>query len=226
MGLGLGRLGRRLHGPGRHRAGARVLQHRRGVQREDRRRQLDQRRHGHAWNQICVALAAGGQPPRVPRRMRRQQIDSTSGEKIYQRLRDNPLPADIDSGDALNVILDQVNDPRVHSSALRMGTAEVPGAAIQQIPFVNASEAVSFSIHQLAAKDDWPVALRGDAFADLARPISRRPPRRSRRTSWGRSSPRPWRSCAAWPHESGPSSSNRRRKTRGTVSRPRTTSRR
>ena len=120
------------------------------------------------WNQYVWLSQQEANRREYLRRMRRQQIDSTSGEKIYKRLRDNPLPADIDSGDALNVILDQVTDPRIHySSALRMGTAEVPGAAIQQIPFVNASEAVSFSIHQLAAKDGWPFALRGDAFADL-----------------------------------------------------------
>ena len=74
--------------------------------------------------------------------------------------------ADVANGNALNAALDQITDPRVHSSALRMATAKVPGRLIRAVPFVNASEAVTISLDQLTAENGWPVALRVPEFRD------------------------------------------------------------
>ncbi len=56
----------------------------------------------------------------------------------------------------LNAALDQITDPRVHSSALRLATTKIPGRVIRAIPFVNASEAVTISLDQLTAETGWP----------------------------------------------------------------------
>jgi hypothetical protein len=98
------------------------------------------------------------------RMAQRQNTINATADSIHQRLRDNPTASDVHSGDALNVVLDEITDPRIHSSALRMATEQLSSDIIDDIPFVNASEAVSLSLNQLTAKDAWPTALLDDEF--------------------------------------------------------------
>ena len=56
-------------------------------------------------------------------------------DKIQKRLRDNPERADIYRGDALNVALDEINDPRVYAKALQGAKAKIGGQTIRNIPF-------------------------------------------------------------------------------------------
>lgn len=118
------------------------------------------------WNEYLYEAQQERNRREHLRMARRQDRDSQTGEIIQQRLRNNPTDGDIASGDALNVVLDDLTDPRVHSSALRLASAPIKGSVVRAIPFVNASEAVTISLNQLVAKDEsWPPALRGQAFA-------------------------------------------------------------
>jgi len=117
------------------------------------------------WNQYLYLSQQEANRREYLRMARRQQRDSTSGDLVYKRLLENPTPRDIADGDALNVVLDQITDPRIHSSSLRLATAPIKSEAIKSIPFENASEGISISLNQLAAKDTWPVALQGEKFA-------------------------------------------------------------
>lgn len=71
-------------------------------------------------------------------------------EKVQKRLRDNPERADIYRGDALNVALDEINDPRVYSKGLSGAKVTVGGETIRNIPFQYAAAAITMSIHQIA----------------------------------------------------------------------------
>ena len=52
------------------------------------------------------------------------KMDDAQYQAGAARIRDNPSKDDIDSGDALNVILDQMSDPKVmHGSSLRLANA-------------------------------------------------------------------------------------------------------
>jgi hypothetical protein len=97
---------------------------------------------------------------------RREQRDAASGDLLLQRLRENPTDRDIRDGDALNAILDQLSDPRVHSSTLRLATDSIGSDVVRSIPFERASLAVTIALDQLAGKDGWPFALRSDQFAE------------------------------------------------------------
>jgi hypothetical protein len=99
------------------------------------------------------------------RQARRMRRDAAAGEAIYKRVRDNPDDHDITSGDALNAILDQLTDPRVHSSALRSIKTPISGKVIREIPFENASEAVTLTLEKLTGEGGWPPALQGETFA-------------------------------------------------------------
>jgi hypothetical protein len=118
------------------------------------------------WNQYMFLSQMEANRRERETLARRQKRDSMTGELLYQRFRDNPTDGDVEHGDALNVILDQLTDPaKIHSSALRLADAKLSGDAVDDIPFVHASDAVSLSLHQLTNSDGWPIGLRGEEFA-------------------------------------------------------------
>jgi len=81
------------------------------------------------------------------------------------RIRDNPSQADIDSGDALNMLLDQLSDPKVmQGSSLRLANATVGGQAIKDIPFRDETDAITLSLDEMTDPKNWPAPLRADAF--------------------------------------------------------------
>jgi len=117
------------------------------------------------WNQYLWNGQQEANRREYLRMARRMRKDAQSGDAILTRLRDNPTPADIESGAALNVVLDQLTDPRIQSSALRLATTPLESKVIKDIPFQSATEPVSISLSQLTAKGNWPTALMADAFA-------------------------------------------------------------
>ena len=92
--------------------------------------------------------------------------DASAGTGVGNRARENPSDRDITNGNALNAALDQLSDPRVSTSSLRLAKDKIPARLIRAIPFVNASEAVTISLDQLTAENGWPVALRDARFAE------------------------------------------------------------
>ena len=63
-------------------------------------------------------------------------------------------------GDALNAAVNQLTDPRVSSSALRIATAPVEADIIREIPFRNAGAGVTIVLSQIKAVTKWPAAPR------------------------------------------------------------------
>lgn len=85
-------------------------------------------------------------------------------EEVARRLRDNPEPRDIVRGDALNVALDEVLNPRVYYRGLKATSVKVPGTLIRDIPFQYAAGAITVSVDQLT-KGGPPESLKTEAFA-------------------------------------------------------------
>jgi hypothetical protein len=86
-----------------------------------------------------------------------------AAEATRKRLRDNPDPRDVFRGDALNVALDEINDPRVYRRDLRSAKVKIGGEKIRTIPFQYAAAAITVSIDQLA-NGPLPAALLGPEF--------------------------------------------------------------
>lgn len=116
------------------------------------------------WNQYLWNSQQEANRREYLRMAQRQQAINQTADQVYQRLRDNPTDSDINSGNALNLVFDQITDPRIHSSAMRLANDPISGSIIDDIPFENASDAVTLSLNQLSAKDSWPLALQDDAF--------------------------------------------------------------
>jgi hypothetical protein len=117
------------------------------------------------WNQYLWESQQEANRREYARMAKRQQLENAAGDAIQKRLLENPTARDISDGDALNAVLDQITDPRIHSSSLRLATAPIKSDAIKTIPFQNASEGISISLNQLAAKETWPLGLQGEKFA-------------------------------------------------------------
>jgi len=89
-----------------------------------------------------------------------------NAEAIRTRLRDNPTAVDVERGDALNVILDELSDPKVNSKAIYYGgKTPLGGETIRDIPFNYASAAITVSVHQLTQGGAPPVLKERQEFA-------------------------------------------------------------
>ena len=117
------------------------------------------------WNQYMFSAQQEANQREYLRRARMLQRDVKSGEAIETRIRENPEDRDIKNGDALNAILHQLTDPKIHSTALRLIRDPIDSKTIRGIPFENASEAVTISLDELTGEGDWPLGLRGPVFA-------------------------------------------------------------
>ncbi len=93
------------------------------------------------------------------------QRDRTLYNQRIQQLRDKPGLREIENGDALNLAVQDLSDPRLGSSALRAANTTVPASLIADVPFQNASERVTFMLNELRAAAKWPKAFDEPRFA-------------------------------------------------------------
>jgi len=93
------------------------------------------------------------------------QKNKDSYNSIIKRLQDSPTAKDVDDGDALNAALDQLSDPRIQGSSLRIASTPIDSKLISDIPFRYASEAVTIIMSNLKGAKQWPPALDIARFA-------------------------------------------------------------
>lgn len=92
-----------------------------------------------------------------------QKEQSASGEIIYQRIHDNPNSHDIHSGDALNVVLDDLTNPKVYPAALQAATQTIDSDVVKGIQFRYAANMIAIGLEDLT-KAGAPDILLGPAF--------------------------------------------------------------
>ena len=63
-----------------------------------------------------------------------------------RQLRDNPSQRDVERADALNLAVQDLSNPRLGSSALRAANIPVSASLIATIPFIYASERITFML--------------------------------------------------------------------------------
>ena len=73
----------------------------------------------------------------------KKKLVNETAATVYNRLRNNPDPSDINSGDALNVVYDELSNPNVYAKVLKGAKATVQGSLIRDIPFQYATEAIT-----------------------------------------------------------------------------------
>jgi hypothetical protein len=117
------------------------------------------------WNQYCYESSVNAARNERARMARRQYGTVKAQEQLYKRLRDEPTPDDVEKGDALNVALEEINNPAVYTKALKGANVKVGGDVIRDIPFQYAAAAITTSFHQIVAGDP-PAVLKGPDFVD------------------------------------------------------------
>ncbi len=115
------------------------------------------------WNQYMY-LSQQHANTMYQRRLKAEhmRVDKATAE-IEDRLRNHPEERDITDGDALSVLVDALLNP---SAGVSLSTIKTPFKAelIQEIPFRVASEGVTICIDHMTMNEQWPLALRVDAF--------------------------------------------------------------
>jgi hypothetical protein len=87
-------------------------------------------------------------------------------EARRQQLRSEPTQRDVESGEALNLAVEDLSDPRLGSAALRAAKAPVSASLISAVPFVYASERVTLMLDHIRESIKWPEVFEDARFAD------------------------------------------------------------
>lgn len=117
------------------------------------------------YNQYLYNSRIDAQRRYNAQQMRRLNLDKAHYDARQARIRNNPNEADINNGDALNAVLDQLTDPKVlHGSGMRMANASLSPEDIRAIPFRDETDAITLSLDKLTDDASWPAPLRSDTF--------------------------------------------------------------
>jgi hypothetical protein len=117
------------------------------------------------WNEYMYESAVNaGRIQRARQAKRRENVIETA-DATQKRLRENPDQRDIFRGDALNVALEEISNPRVYMKALSNAKIKIGGDTIRDIPFQYAAAAITTSLDQVM-RGTPPAALLTDDFAE------------------------------------------------------------
>jgi hypothetical protein len=95
----------------------------------------------------------------------RQKEESAVGVKHFQRVHDNPNAHDIHSGDALNAVLDDLTNPKVFPTALKVATQPIDSEVVKNIQFQYAAKMIATSLEDLI-KNGAPDVLQSPEFQE------------------------------------------------------------
>ena len=120
------------------------------------------------WNEYVAAVAKEQTREYVARKL----SDATERKKFYeenrQRILESPEARDVENGDALNAVLQQLLDSKVGESTFRVAEYQVPLPVdmIRHIPFTLSEKGEKFSMDRLSlkGKGKWTVALQDERF--------------------------------------------------------------
>lgn len=82
----------------------------------------------------------------------KQKEESSTGEAIYKRLHDNPSGYDIHTGDALNVVLDELTNPDVYMQVVTGATRPIDTQLVKNIEFEYAANMIAISLADFSAR--------------------------------------------------------------------------
>jgi len=88
--------------------------------------------------------------------------------QINDRIRNHPDRHDIETGDALNSAVEEIDDPRAYNRYFSRAKLKIGGEMIRDIPFRYAPGCITVSIHQLTQGPPPPALMTSDFDEDRA----------------------------------------------------------
>jgi hypothetical protein len=127
------------------------------------------------WNEYVTFYFARENQAKAEYRAAQRERKEGNFKAILNRIHEAPQERDLQNGDALNALLEQLNDPKIHESSFRSARVPLPADVVRRIPFRVDAEGAEFSMHRLIPRGTgkWPVALQDDRFAHDRRAYER-----------------------------------------------------
>ena len=127
------------------------------------------------WNDYMYAINQRNAANEVARRRRQQETNETA-DATYKRLHDNPDPRDIHTGDALNVVLTELANPKVYTQVVQKSTTPIDSQLVKNINFQYAANMILISLEDISARGVPDVLATNPGFE--SRPTGDPRPRR------------------------------------------------
>ncbi len=94
-----------------------------------------------------------------------EKMNKQAYSEIQDRIRNHPTDADINNGDALNIVLTELGDPRyAYQVGAEASQIPVPGALVRQIPFNKAADAITLCLADQHDGSNVPEILKTSTF--------------------------------------------------------------
>ncbi len=129
------------------------------------------------WNEYVWASTKAQAREYAERKAAERAKHSAEYAAIQKRYLDNPEDLDLMKGNALNVVLEQLNDPKISESSYRSAEVPLPVDLVRHIPFKLGEKNEKFSMSRLSlqGKGKLPPAFQDPAVLALSPGLSTRP---------------------------------------------------
>jgi hypothetical protein len=104
------------------------------------------------WNNYMYACNQQNAASELARNQRRQQATIETQDATYKRLHDNPEPADVHRGDALNVVLTELVNPKIYATVTEKSTQPIDSALVKNINFQYAANMILISLQDVSSR--------------------------------------------------------------------------
>jgi hypothetical protein len=104
------------------------------------------------WNDYMYQINQRNSANEVKRLNQRQQATNETLDATYKRLHDNPDPRDVHTGDALNVVLTELANPKVYSQFVQKSTQPINSGLVKNINFQFAANMILISLEDVSAR--------------------------------------------------------------------------
>src|SRR6266545_2949599 len=94
------------------------------------------------FNDYMYAVNKQNAATNLARRQQQQKNVNESADATYKRLHDNPDPQDIHTGDALNIILTELVNPKVYTQVVQKATMPIDSQLVKNINFQHAANMI------------------------------------------------------------------------------------
>jgi hypothetical protein len=104
------------------------------------------------WNDYMYAINQRNSANEVKRLNQRQQKVNETQDATYKRLHDNPEPRDIHTGDALNVVLTELVNPKIYTQVVQKSKQPIDSNLVMNINFQYAANMILLCLEDVHSR--------------------------------------------------------------------------